>query len=99
MWGYRPIRVDCVGLMRFGRWLADFPVVAVGVEDATEAPAVVVLHRDDYFGAGAYGALKRGVRIAYDHDHARGAAVEGFGAEVFVFGGFVGNPEFGALDG
>ena len=50
-------------------------------------------------GAGGCGAVEGGVGVFCGEDHADGATVEGFGAEVFVLGGFIGYPEAVAVDG
>ncbi len=79
--------------------LADFPVVAEGIDDAADAPAPLVGDGPDFFCAGGDGAGEGGVGIGDGEDDAGGAAGEGFGAEVVVAGGFVGQPEFCAFDG
>jgi hypothetical protein len=86
-------------LSSFLEWFADLPVVAEGVEDATYAPVVFGIDGADDGGAGGYRAVEGGVGVFDGEDHADGAAVEGLGAEVFVFGGFVGDPEAVAVDG
>jgi hypothetical protein len=78
---------------------ADLPVVAEGVEDAADAPAVVVFHGPNDSGAGCDGAVEGGVWVFDGENHADGAAVEGLGAEIFVLGGFVCDPEAVAVDG
>jgi hypothetical protein len=80
-------------LSSFLEWFADLPVVAEGVEDASYAPGVLGIDGADDGGAGGYGAVEGSVGVFDGEDHADGAAVEGLGAEVFVFGGFVANPE------
>jgi hypothetical protein len=78
---------------------ADLPVVAEGVEDAADAPGVLGADGADDGGAGGYGTVEGGVGVFGGEDHADGAAVEGLGAEVFVLGGLVGDPEAVAVDG
>src|SRR5215467_10569558 len=78
---------------------AYLPVVAEGVDDAAEAPAIFVGHGVDDGGSGFDGAFEGSVGVVGGEDHADGSAVEGFGAEVFVFGGFVGEPEARSVDG
>jgi hypothetical protein len=78
---------------------ADFPVVAGGVEDSAETPAVLVGDGNDLGGAGGNGLGAEGVGVFGDKEHANGAAAEEIGAEVEVFGGFFGDPEVGAVDG
>ena len=92
--------VSCGGsLSSFLEWFADLPVVAKGVEDAAYAPGVLGPDGANDGGTGCYGAVKGGVGVFDGEDHADGAAVEGLGAEVFVLGGFVGDPEAVAVDG
>jgi hypothetical protein len=73
--------------------------VAEGVEDAAYAPVVFGIDGADDGGAGGYGAVKGGVGVFGGEDHADGAAVEGLGAEVFVLGRFIADPEAVAVDG
>jgi hypothetical protein len=86
-------------LSSFSEWFADLPVVAEGVEDAAYAPGMLGPDGADDGGASGYGAVKGGVGVFDGEDHADGASVEGLGAEVFVFGRFVGYPEAIAIDG
>ena len=83
---------------RFWKWLADLPVVAEGVEDPADAPGVLGPDGADDGGTGGYGSVEGGVGVFGGEDHADCAAVEGLGAEVFVLGGFVGDPEAVAAD-
>jgi hypothetical protein len=86
-------------LSSFLEWFADLPVVAEGVEDAAYAPGVLGADRADDGGSGGYGAVEGCIGVFDGENHADGAAVEGLGAEVFVLGGFVGDPEAVAVDG
>jgi hypothetical protein len=86
-------------LSSFLEGFADLPVVAEGVEDAAYAPGVLGSYGADDGGSGGDGAVEGGVGVVDGEDHADGAAVEGLGAEVLVFGGFVGDPEAVAVDG
>ena len=69
------------------------------VNHAANAPAVLFGDGRDFLGASFQGALEHGVWIRNGENHAHGSAVQGFRAEIFVFGGFVTEPEFGAIDG
>src|SRR5271170_6259220 len=73
--------------------------MAEGVDDAAYAPGVFRPDGADDGGSGCDGAVEGGVGVFDGKDHADGAAIEGLGAEVFVLGGFVGNPEAVAVDG
>jgi hypothetical protein len=84
--------------MRIWKGFAYLPVVAERVEDAAYAPGVLSPDGADDGGAGGDGAVEGGVGVFGGEDHADGAAVEGLGAEVFVLGGFVGDPEAMAID-
>src|SRR5215469_10757668 len=93
-----------VPLMRCGRsgsafGLADLPVVAEGIDDAAEIPAIGILHLDDYGCSGFDGAPEGGVGVVDGEDHADGSTFEGLGAEVLEVGSFVRDPEAGAVDG
>ncbi len=88
-----------VVLSSFLEWFADLPVVAEGVEDAAYAPVVFGIDGADDGGTGGYGAVGGRVGGFGGEEHGDGAAVEGLGAEVFVFGGFVADPEAVAVDG
>jgi hypothetical protein len=77
----------------------DFPVVAERVNDAANAPTVLFGDGRDFLGTGFDGALEHGVWIRNGENHADGATVQGFRAEIFVFEGFVTEPEFGAVHG
>ena len=80
--------------------LADFPVVAGGIDEAADAPAVVLVgDRPDDFGSGGDGAVEDNVGIVDGENEADGRAAEGFGAEILVLRGFFGDPELGALNG
>jgi hypothetical protein len=83
----------------FLKLLADFPVVAEGVEDASDAPAVLIGNGMDNFGAGGDGMVERGVRVFNDHNHSYSTAPERFRAEIQMFGRFIGNPELGSAGG
>ena len=60
--------------------------MAEGVDDAADAPAVVVFHVDDNGGSGGDGFFEGGVGVVDGEDHADGAAVEGFGLEFLCSG-------------
>ncbi len=78
---------------------ADFPVVAEGIDDSADSPVIwLVSDRHDYCRTRSYSACEHGVRVGDNEDHAHGRASESLGAEVLVFGRFVGDPEFGAVD-
>jgi hypothetical protein len=80
--------------------LADFPMVAEGINDSSHAPAIVLIsHGRNDLGAGLDRAVKNGIGVADDEDHSDGAATERFGAEVQMLGRFVGEPKLGAVDG
>ena len=83
----------------FRQWFADLPVVAERIDDSAYAPAVFVGDGPDHGGSGCNCAVEGGVGICDGEDHARGAAAEGFGAEVLVFRRLVGEPEFGSVHG
>jgi hypothetical protein len=74
-------------------------MVAEGVNDAANAPTVLFGDERDFLGASFDGALEHGVRIRDGENHTDGSTVQGFRAEIFVFGGFVTEPEFSAVDG
>lgn len=82
----------------FGQRLADLPVVAEGVDEAADAPIVVVGHLPDDGGPGSDGPVEGGVGIVDGEDDADGAAVEALWAVVLVLGRFVGEPELGSVD-
>lgn len=73
--------------------------MAEGINDAANAPAVLLGDGRDFFCASFDGALEHRVWIRNGENHADGATVQGFRAEIFVFGGFIAEPEFGAVDG
>lgn len=77
----------------------DFPMMTEGVNNAANLPAVLFGDRRDFFGASFQGALEHGVRVRNGENHADGSAVQRFRAEIFVFGGFVTEPEFSAVHG
>jgi hypothetical protein len=77
----------------------DFPMVAEGVNNTANAPAVLFGDGRDFLGASLQSALEHGVWIRNGENHADGSAVQGFRAEISVFGGFVTEPEFGAVHG
>ena len=59
------------------KWLSDFPVVAEGVADAPDAPAVVLtLNGPDDGGSGGDGLVEEGVGIIDGEDDADGAYSE-----------------------
>lgn len=74
-------------------------MVAEGVNNAANAPAVLFGDGRDFFGASFQGALEQRVWIWNGENHADGSAVQSFRAEILVFGGFVTEPEFSAVDG
>src|SRR5579864_7950408 len=78
---------------------ADLPVVAEGVEEAAYAPGVFGADGADDGRSGGDGSVEGCVGVFGGEDHAYCAAVEGFGAEVLVLGGLVGDPEAIAVDG
>ena len=81
-------------------WLADFPVVAEGINHTYDSPALIfITHWADGKGSGGDSAIECGVWIVGDEDHSRCRATEGFGAEVLVGSGFVGEPEIALTDG
>ena len=67
------------------------------IDDSADAPAVFVGGGPDQPSACGDGAGANCGGIIDDKQHADRAAAEGFGAEVFVSGGFLGNPELGAI--
>src|SRR5271154_2111442 len=100
-WCVQPIGclISQMRLRRLLEALADLPVMAEGVDDAAYAPGVFRPDGADDGGSGCDGAVEGGVGVFDGKDHADGAAIEGLGAEVFVLGGFVGDPEAVAVDG
>jgi hypothetical protein len=83
------------GLKRF----ADFPVVSVRIHHAPEPPTIIIANRRHHLSAGYDRAVECRIRIINDHHHARSTAPERLRAVIFVFRGFVGDPEFGAVHG
>ena len=73
--------------------LADLPVVAEGVLDPAQAPAVLVGDGGDLAGAGLDRPAHRGLRVVDDQQHPDAAAAERLGAEVAVRWRLVGHPE------
>src|SRR5215469_1916095 len=74
-------------------------MVAEWVDDTAYAPAVVVFHVPDDGCPCVDGALECCVGVLSGEDHADGAPTERLGAEVFVGGGLVGDPECCSVDG
>ena len=78
---------------------ADFPVVAEGIDDSADSPVIrLIIDGPDDCRTRSYGTREHGVRVGDDEDQAHGRASESLGTEVLVFGRFVGDPEFGAID-
>ena len=77
---------------------ADLPVVAEGVEEAAYAPVVFGADGADDSGSGGDGSVEGCIGVFGGEDYADCAAVEGFGAEVLVLGGFIADPETRAVD-
>src|SRR6185437_9170068 len=73
-------------------------MVAKGIDDAADAPAVVVGHLPDDGGPGGDGLVEDGVGVFDGEDHAGRAAVEALGAVVLMLGRLVGEPEFSSVD-
>lgn len=78
---------------------ADFPVLAEGIHDAADSPAVSVGDGIDFFRTGRDGAGKNCVGIGDRQDDANRGAADGFRAEVVVLGRFVAQPKLGAIHG
>jgi hypothetical protein len=74
-------------------------MVAEGVEDSSDAPAVLIGDGIDDFGANGNGMIECGIRIFDDHDDAHGAASQRFRAEILMLGRLVGNPKLGSGNG
>src|SRR5262249_29103500 len=76
---------QCSGSL-VGNLLTDFPVVPVGIGNATYSPSVFLGHGPDRASSGVHRARESRVRIGNDHHKPTGAAAKGFRAEVMVLG-------------
>jgi hypothetical protein len=74
-------------------------MVAEGVEDASDAPAVLIGDGIDDLGANGNGMIECDIRIFDDHDDARGAASQRFRAEILMLKRLVGDPKLGSGNG
>src|SRR5215471_539318 len=72
---------------------SDLPMMAERVDDASDAPAVLVADGINLFRSGLDGACKSGIRIRNRHDDTHGNSAKGFRAEVVMFGRLVAEPE------
>jgi hypothetical protein len=91
--GHRPSRSSLI------EWATDFPVMAEGIDDASDAPAVLIADGKDLFCSGFDGAGKHGVRIGGRHNDADRDSAKRFWTEVVMLGRLVAEPEFGAVNG
>ena len=73
-------------------------MVAEGIDDASDPPAVFIADGIDFFCSGLDGAGKDGVGIGRRHDDPHRNSAKGFGTEVVVLGGLIAEPEFGAVN-
>lgn len=74
-------------------------MMAVGIDEAARAPAVLVRDGGYLRRSGAEGAGEGGVGIGNRENYFdRAASAEGFRAVVLMLRGFVAEPEFGAID-
>lgn len=68
------------------------------VDDAPHAPPVLIVDGPDFGAAGGDGLGEGGVGVGDRKDHPHRTAAKRFGTVVGVLGGFIGEPELGALD-
>ena len=69
--------------------LADFPMMAEGVDNASQVPAISVSDGLHDFGSGGDGTVENRVGILHGHYHAHSAATKRVWAEVQVLGWIV----------
>ena len=92
-----------MGRTFFLRWphterSADLPLVAEGVGDSTQTPAVVLAHRSDFGSTRPHGLILHGVGIIDDKQRRARRATYRSGAEALHVGTHLGNSELGRPD-
>src|SRR5262245_49785155 len=84
--------------LAISQWLSDLPMVAKGINDASNAPAIALIRdRPDYRGSGGDGPVEDGVRILDGQHHPRRTTAEGLRTEVEMLRRLVGEPELGPV--
>src|SRR5262249_28453261 len=78
----------------FAQGLADLPMVAVGIDNASNAPTVALVDGPNHLCSWCYSTGNNGVRIGDDHHDPHRTAAEGLRAEIQVLRRFVSDPEF-----
>lgn len=73
--------------------------MAEGIDDASYAPVVFVVHGIDLRRSGGEGTSKDGIGIGDGENDANGTSVESLGTEVEMLGRFIAEPKLGTLDG
>jgi hypothetical protein len=75
-------------------------MMAEGVDEASDAPAVRLIGNGPHDDSScSNGSIEYGIGVGDGQDHPDRTAANGFGAEIGMLGGFIGNPEFRALHG
>src|SRR5580698_1301206 len=82
-----------------GRRTANLPVMTIRVDDAPDAPTVLLADCINLFRAGFKSVPENRIRIGHGKDDAHRRSAQRLGAEVEVLRRFVSDPELGALYG
>lgn len=77
---------------------SDFPMMTEGIDDASDAPAVLITDRKDLFRSGLDSTCKDGIGVGDRHDDTHRNSAERFGTEVVMLGRLIAEPEFCAID-
>ena len=87
------------GIRALPQRLTDFPMMAEGIDDASDAPAVLIADWINFLRTGLDGAGKNSIGIGRCHDDAHRNSAERFRAIVVMLGRFVAEPELRAGNG
>jgi hypothetical protein len=78
--------------------MTNLPVVAEGIDHASQPPAVVVLDGNDNPGTGRNRLREHRIGIRNGQDHPDSTTAQRLGTVVPVLGGLVAHPELRAID-
>ena len=82
-----------------GQRVADLPVMAEGIDHASQSPSVRFLHRGHLLGTGRECRGEDGIGIRHGQDHPDGPAAQRLRTEIAILGRFVAQPELRARNG
>src|SRR5262249_54875666 len=77
---------------------SDFPMMAERIDDAAEAPAVLVTNRSDLLRPSRHGPREHRVRILNDEHHPDRSAAKRLWTEIRVLRRLVGDPKLRSID-